>query len=117
MPQATRTKVTKMKLESSATEKENKALKTNQRAVERRKSLDDTKNESLLAHLNKDSLKVNLKALATKYDNLVIENMKNLEKIQKLTDKVNTLEKKALENKGKVKDTIENITVPKKTSL
>ena len=58
MPQATRSKVTKRKLESSATEKENKALKTNQRAVERRKSLDDTKKESLLAHLNKESLKV-----------------------------------------------------------
>ena len=116
MPQATRSKVTKRKLESSATEKENKALQTNQRAVERIKSLDDTKKESLLAHLNKDSLKVNLKALATKYDNLVIENMKNLEKIKKLTDKVNTLEKKALENKGKVKDKIESRTVPKKTS-
>ena len=102
MPQATRSKFTKRKLESSATEKENKALKTNQRAVERRKSLDDTKKESLLAHLNKDSLKVNIKALVTKYDNLVLENMKNLEKIKKLTDKENTLEKKALENKEKV---------------
>ena len=110
MPQTTRAKVAKRKLETNTAEKVSKASKPNLRLVERRKSLDTSK-DIVLAHLNKDALKANLKSLQIKYDALVTKNIKNLEVIKQLNDKVDVLQKNALENMEFVEDDVvkENI--------